>query len=153
MAMTMTGECQLGAPRDVVWAKLNDAEVLKSCIPGCEDPREAVGHECRRHREDEGRPGVGALQGRRRLWTTSIRRTATRSRGKVKAALQDSPRAARRSSWSEFRTAEPCSPTMCRGADRRQAGAAWPATDHGSAKKLADEFFKNYEEAVQGKQP
>src|ERR1700760_3856943 len=37
MAMTMTGDAQLGAPRDVVWAKLNDAEVLKSCIPGCED--------------------------------------------------------------------------------------------------------------------
>src|SRR3954465_8741560 len=37
MAMTMTGECQLGAPRDVVWAKLNDAEVLKACIPGCEE--------------------------------------------------------------------------------------------------------------------
>jgi carbon monoxide dehydrogenase subunit G len=37
MAMTMNGEVQLAAPRDVVWAKLNDAEVLKQCIPGCED--------------------------------------------------------------------------------------------------------------------
>jgi carbon monoxide dehydrogenase subunit G len=36
MAMTMTGEVQLPASRDVVWAKLNDPEVLKSCIPGCE---------------------------------------------------------------------------------------------------------------------
>ena len=36
MAMTMTGEVQLPASRATVWAKLNDPEVLKSCIPGCE---------------------------------------------------------------------------------------------------------------------
>jgi carbon monoxide dehydrogenase subunit G len=36
MAMTMNGEVQLAANREVVWAKLNDPEVLKSCIPGCE---------------------------------------------------------------------------------------------------------------------
>ena len=36
MAMVMDGEVQLPAPREVVWAKLNDAEVLKACIPGCE---------------------------------------------------------------------------------------------------------------------
>jgi uncharacterized protein len=37
MAMTMKGEVQLAAPREVVWAKLNDANVLKQCIPGCEE--------------------------------------------------------------------------------------------------------------------
>ena len=37
MAMTMTGEVQLAASRDVVWVKLNDPEVLKICIPGCEE--------------------------------------------------------------------------------------------------------------------
>src|ERR1700686_2701731 len=37
MAMTMNGEVQLAAPREVVWVKLNDAEVLKQCIPGCEE--------------------------------------------------------------------------------------------------------------------
>jgi carbon monoxide dehydrogenase subunit G len=36
MAMTMSGEYQIAAPREVVWAKLNDPEVLKACIPGCE---------------------------------------------------------------------------------------------------------------------
>jgi uncharacterized protein len=36
MAMTMTGEQQLPAPREKVWAMLNDPEVLKACIPGCE---------------------------------------------------------------------------------------------------------------------
>ena len=37
MAMTMNGEVQLAAPREAVWAKLNDPEVLKTCIPGCEE--------------------------------------------------------------------------------------------------------------------
>jgi uncharacterized protein len=36
MAMTMTGEVQLAALREDVWAKLNDPEVLRVCIPGCE---------------------------------------------------------------------------------------------------------------------
>ena len=36
MAMTMTGEVQLAAPRQTVWEKLNDPDVLKATIPGCE---------------------------------------------------------------------------------------------------------------------
>ena len=36
MAMTMSGEQQLTAPREKVWAALIDPEVLKVCIPGCE---------------------------------------------------------------------------------------------------------------------
>jgi carbon monoxide dehydrogenase subunit G len=32
----MNGEVQLAADREVVWTKLNDPDVLKSCIPGCE---------------------------------------------------------------------------------------------------------------------
>ncbi len=37
MAMTMTGEVVLPADRSIVWAALNDPEVLKRCIPGCEE--------------------------------------------------------------------------------------------------------------------
>lgn len=37
MAMTMTGEVPLAAKREDVWAKLNDPAVLKACIPGCEE--------------------------------------------------------------------------------------------------------------------
>jgi carbon monoxide dehydrogenase subunit G len=36
MAMTMTGAYQLPAPQQAVWEKLNDPAVLKVCIPGCE---------------------------------------------------------------------------------------------------------------------
>ena len=33
--MDMTGEQKILAPRATVWQALNDAEVLKACIPGC----------------------------------------------------------------------------------------------------------------------
>ncbi|MEL6690385.1 MAG: carbon monoxide dehydrogenase subunit G [Pseudomonadota bacterium] len=35
--MDMTGEHRIFAPRETVWAALNDAEVLRVCIPGCEE--------------------------------------------------------------------------------------------------------------------
>jgi hypothetical protein len=34
--MEMNGEERIAAPREKVWAALNDPEVLKQCIPGCE---------------------------------------------------------------------------------------------------------------------
>ena len=34
--MDMTGEERINAPRDAVWAGLNDPEILKRCIPGCQ---------------------------------------------------------------------------------------------------------------------
>jgi uncharacterized protein len=35
--MDMTGEVQIPAPRAKVWAALNDPEILKQSIPGCEE--------------------------------------------------------------------------------------------------------------------
>lgn len=34
--MDMSGERLIAAPRDKVWAALNDPDILKACIPGCE---------------------------------------------------------------------------------------------------------------------
>jgi carbon monoxide dehydrogenase subunit G len=36
MAMVMNGEVDLSAPPEKVWVMLNDPEVLKAAIPGCE---------------------------------------------------------------------------------------------------------------------
>ncbi|MEJ6394033.1 carbon monoxide dehydrogenase subunit G [Gymnodinialimonas sp. 2305UL16-5] len=35
--MEMHASRHIAAPRDQVWAALNDPEVLKACIPGCEE--------------------------------------------------------------------------------------------------------------------
>lgn len=34
--MDMNGSYDIAAPREAVWTALNDVDVLKSCIPGCE---------------------------------------------------------------------------------------------------------------------
>jgi uncharacterized protein len=34
--MEMHGERRIPAPRETVWARLNDPETLKECIPGCQ---------------------------------------------------------------------------------------------------------------------
>ncbi len=34
--MNMSGEERIAAPREAVWAALNDPDVLKACIPGCQ---------------------------------------------------------------------------------------------------------------------
>lgn len=36
MAMEMTGEYRIPASRQAVWEALNDPEILRQCIPGCE---------------------------------------------------------------------------------------------------------------------
>lgn len=35
--MDMTGEYRIPAPREAVWKALNDPDVLKQCIPGCDE--------------------------------------------------------------------------------------------------------------------
>ncbi len=35
--MDMSGSYRITAPREKVWAALNDPEILKQCIPGCEE--------------------------------------------------------------------------------------------------------------------
>jgi len=35
--MQMSGECRIEAPRETVWAALNDPDALKQAIPGCQE--------------------------------------------------------------------------------------------------------------------
>jgi carbon monoxide dehydrogenase subunit G len=34
--MDFTGEERIAAPRDLVWAALNDPDIMRGCIPGCQ---------------------------------------------------------------------------------------------------------------------
>ena len=45
--MDMTGEYRIAAPRQKVWEALNDPDILKQCIPGCEEIEKTL-----RHRND-----------------------------------------------------------------------------------------------------
>jgi carbon monoxide dehydrogenase subunit G len=43
--MDITGQYRIAAPREVVWAALNDTDVLRQCIPGCKELEKRSDHE------------------------------------------------------------------------------------------------------------
>ena len=43
--MDMTGEFHIAAPKEAVWKALNDSDVLRQCIPGCEELLKASDNE------------------------------------------------------------------------------------------------------------
>ena len=148
MAMTMTGEVQLPAARETVWQKLNDPEVLKACIPGCEELNKTS--------------------------DTQFQAVATQKIGPVKARFKgivnltdlDPPNGYKISGEGEggvagfakggaaVRLAEKDGGTLLSYDVEAQIGGKLAQLGqrliNGAAKKLADEFFANFAKAVQG---
>ena len=123
MAMTMNGEVQLAAPREAVWAKLNDPAVLKACIPGCEELEKT---------EDGGFRASAKMK---------VGPVSARFKGKVTLSDLDPPNGYKISGEGEggvagfakggatvklwrTRTAARCCPTM----SRRRSAASWPSS-------------------------
>ena len=148
MAMTMTGEVQLPASREVVWAKLNDADVLKACIPGCEELNKL---------SDTEMTAVA---------TTKIGPVKARFKGKVTLSDLDPPNGYKISGEGEggvagfakggatVALAEQDGGTLLKYEVEAQIGGKLAQLGqrliNGAAKKLADEFFSNFAKAVQG---
>ena len=63
--MELKGEYRIPAPREQVWAMLNDPDVLRECIPGCESLEGSAARRLCRARDHQGRAGQGDLQRRR----------------------------------------------------------------------------------------
>src|SRR6202046_335851 len=149
MAMTMQGEVQLGASREAVWAKLNDPEVLKACIPGCE--------ELERTEDNNGFRAAAKMK---------VGPVSARFKGKVTLSDLDPPSGYRISGEGEggvagfakggatVALAEKDGGTLLTYNVEAQMGGKLPHLGQrlitGSAKKLADEFFTNFAKAVQG---
>ena len=148
MAMTMTGEVQLPASREVVYAKLNDAEVLKACIPGCEELIKSSDTE------------MSAVA------VTKIGPVKARFKGKVHLTDLDPPNGYRISGEGDGGVAgfakggasvaltEKDGGTLLSYEVEAQIGGKLAQLGqrliNGAAKKLADEFFANFAKAVQG---
>jgi carbon monoxide dehydrogenase subunit G len=62
--MNMTGEQRIAAPRQRVWEALNDPDILRASIPGCQSLDKEGDGSLRRDGGGEGRPDRRALQGR-----------------------------------------------------------------------------------------
>ena len=124
MAMTMSGEVQLSAPREEVWAKLNDAEVLKACIPGCEELNKVSDTEFQAVATTKIGPVKAKFKGRVHL-TDLDPPNGYKISGEGKAASLALPR------WGDggahAQDAAPCSPTTWRRRSGKlaQLGSAW----------------------------
>ena len=146
MAMTMSGEQILAAPRETVWARLNDPEVLKACIPGCETL------------EVTGENEFLAVA------TNKIGPVKARFKGKVKLSDLDPPKSYRLSGEGDGGIAGFAKGSVTVDLTEREDGTCLTYNVevqiggklaqlgqrliNGTAKKLADQFFLRFAEAV-----
>ncbi len=148
MAMVMTGEQQLAAPRETVWAKLNDPAVLKACIPGCET-LDVIG-------ENEFQA----------VATNKIGPVKARFKGKVRLTDLDPPNGYKISGEGDGGVAgfakggatvslsDKDGGTLLTYNVEAQIGGKLAQLGqrlvNGAAKKMADDFFARFAEAVKG---
>ena len=148
MAMTMTGEVQLAAPRQLVWEKLNDTDTLKATIPGCESLEKT---------SDTSFSAVAV---------TKIGPVKAKWKGKVTLTDLDPPNgykivgegeggvAGFAKGSADVRLTDKDGGTLLSYSVDAQIGGKLAQLGqrliNGTAKKLADEFFANFAKAVQG---
>lgn len=146
MAMTMSGEVQLAAPRETVWAKLNDADTLRACIPGCEELEKVSDTEFRA------------------VAKTKIGPVSARFKGRVALSDLDPPNGYKISGEGEggvagfakggatVRLTDAEGGTLLSYNVEAQIGGKLAQLGqrlvNGAAKKLADDFFAKFAEAV-----
>ena len=140
MAMTMSGEQLLPASRETVWEKLNDPEVLKACIPGCET-LDVIG-------ENEFQA----------VATNKIGPVKARFKGKVRLTDIDPPNGYKisgrgrrrhrrlRQGWRDGGAVRQgrrhAADLQRRGADRRQARPTRPAADQRGGQEARRRFLR-----------
>lgn len=147
MALELTGEYDLPQDRQTVWAALNDPEMLKKCIPGCESLEKL---------SDTEFQAVVKL---------SVGPVSARFKGKVKLEDLDPPSgykivgegeggvAGFAKGQAAVALAEIGSGTKLTYTAEAQTGGKLAQLGQrliaGSAKKTADRFFANFVEALQ----
>ena len=145
--MEMNGTRQIAAPREVVWAALSDAEVLKSAIPGCEEltGSPADGFEAR-VKQKVG-PVSATFQGKVQLTDVVPLTSYTISgEGKGGAAGFAKGSAAVRLDDKDGGTQLSYEVKASVGGKLAQLGSR---VIDGVAKKMADSFFDNFQAAVE----
>ncbi len=146
--MDMKGEYRVAAPRQKVWDALNDPEILKQCIPGCEE-LEAT--------EEGGFRAVAKMK---------VGPVSARFKGRVTLSDLDPPNGYKITGEGEGGVAgfakggatvalsDKDGGTLLTYNVEAQIGGKLAQLGqrliNGSAKKLADEFFNNIAKAVQG---
>ena len=148
MAMTMKGEVHLPADRQTVWDKLNDPEVLKQCIPGCQELEKT---------SDTSFRAIAKIK---------VGPVSATFKGNVELSDLDPPNGYKISGEGEggvagfakggatVALADKDGGTLLTYNVEAQIGGKLAQLGqrliNGAAKKLADEFFANFAKAVQG---
>ena len=146
MAMTMNGEYQLPVSPETVWAKLNDTETLKACIPGCESFDKLSDREFQA------------------VAVTKIGPVKAKFKGRVTLSELDPPNGYKISGQGDGGVAGFASGGATVKLERKDGGTSLTYTVeaqiggklaqlgqrlvNGAAKKLADEFFKKFAASV-----
>lgn len=147
MAMTMSGAVELSAAPAAVWDKLNDADVLRACIPGCEELEQIDGG------------------GYRAVVKAKIGPVSARFKGRVALSDLDPPKSYRISGEGEGGVAGFAKGGAFVSLTPNEAGTllSYEVEAHvggkiaqlgqrlinGAAKKIADEFFANFAKSVE----
>lgn len=149
--MDMTGEYLIAAPRDVVWAALNDPAILKACIAGCDELVRSADNEFTAHVTAKIGPVKAGFGGKVTLSDIDAPNgytitgegqggAAGFAKGSAKVALE--AQAGGKTTLLKYTAAAQI------GGKLAQIGSRLV---EGSAKKMADEFFAAFAETVQAR--
>ena len=151
--MDLTGEYKIAAPREAVWKALNDPEILKQSIPGCEEIEKLSDTEMTAKVDGQGRPGQGQLlrQGDA-LRSRSAQRLQDHRRrpGRRRRLRQGRRRRAPKPDETGHGTMLTYTATAAVGGKLAQIGSR---LIDGTARKLADEFFGKFSTLVSAQSP
>lgn len=147
MALELTGEYELPQDRQTVWAALNDPEMLKKCIPGCESLEKLSDTEFQAVVKLSVGPVSARFKGKVTLQDLDPPNgykivgegeggVAGFAKGQAAVALAEIENGTKLTYTAEAQT----------GGKLAQLGQRLIA---GSAKKTADRFFANFVEALQ----
>jgi hypothetical protein len=148
MALQMTGSFDLPGDRETVWVKLNDPETLKACIPGCESLERVGDNELQAVAKMKIGPVSATFKGKVTLLNLNPPESyriegegqggiAGFAKGGADVRLESIPEGTRLNYAVEAQV----------GGKIAQLGARLV---DGVAKKLADQFFQNFADAVKG---
>ncbi len=139
--MDMTGEYRIPAPRDTVWKALNDPEVLRASIPGCEELDQVADNELTAKVTAKIGPVKQKFNGDVFLENVDAPHSYTlRGEGKGTAGFAKGS--------ADVRLEEEGGETVLRYEAHADVGGKLAQLGsrlvQGSAKKMADDFFTNF---------
>jgi hypothetical protein len=147
--MDMTGEERIAAPRDVVWAALNDPDILRQCIPGCQSLERASPTELTATVKVKIGPVSASFNGAVTLSNINEPESYTIS-GEGKGGIAGFAKGG-----ADVALREDGAETILRYEAKAQVGGKIAQLGSrlvdSSAKKLAQQFFADFSAAINGK--